>query len=182
MRRFDEILLVIGAASLAEDKTTLPDAASILALIESVEKKEGYELASAFRKKNEEQPGVGWSLLSQIFDFRFMAGKLEPFGPMVQMEGRRSMIPADLSDGELDAILGTLHTVACPEFQARAGDLLWLRRKDFKAARMAVAAYIEAGSRLEDPEDWYGKVRTRIAPCPANRREGRSAKVCSCAS
>jgi hypothetical protein len=53
-------------ASLAEDKTTLPDAASILALIESVEKKEDYELASAFRKKDEEQPGVGWSLLSQI--------------------------------------------------------------------------------------------------------------------
>jgi hypothetical protein len=141
-------------ASLAEDKTTLPDAASILALIESVEKKEDYELASAFRKKDEEQPGIGWSLLSQIFHFHFTAGKLEPFGPMLQMEGRRSMIPADLSDSELDAIQGTLHTVTDPEFQARVGDVLWLRRKDFKAARIAVAAYVQAGSRLEDPQRW----------------------------
>lgn len=140
--------------SLATHKTNLPDAASILALIAGVEKKEDYELASAFRRMDEEQPGVGWSLLSQIFHFDFMAGKLEPFEPMVQMEGRRSMIPADLSDSELDAIQGTINTVADPEFQARVGDLLWLRRKDFKAARMAVAAYIEAGSRLEDPEHW----------------------------
>ncbi|TPQ52973.1 hypothetical protein C2U72_00445 [Prosthecomicrobium hirschii] len=73
---------------------------------------------------------------------------------MWQMDGRRSMIPADLSHNDLDAIQCTLHTVADPEFQARVGDLLWLRRKDFKAARMAVAAYIEAGSRLEDPEHW----------------------------
>ena len=141
-------------APLAEDKTTFPDAASILALIESAEKKEDYEFSSAFRKKEEEQPGHGWSLLSQIFHFHFTAGKLEPFGPMVQMEGRRSMIPADLSDSELDAIQGALNTVTDSEFQARVGDLLWLRRKDFKAARMAVAAYIEAGSRLEDPEHW----------------------------
>jgi hypothetical protein len=128
--------------------------ASILASIESLEKKEDYELSSAFRKKDAEQPGLGWLLLSQIFDFHFTAGKLQPFGPMWQMEGRRSMIPADLSDSELDAIQRTLDTVVDPEFQARVGDLLWLRRKDFKAARMAVAAYIEAGSRLEDPEHW----------------------------
>lgn len=139
---------------MTEENNILPKAGLIFDLIKSLEKKRDREFASTFSKKDEEQPGVGWSLLSQIFHFHFTAKKLEPFGPMVQMEGRRSMIPADLSDSELDAIQGTLHTVADPEFQARVGDLLWLRRKDFKAARMAVAAYIEAGSRLEDPEHW----------------------------
>lgn len=139
---------------MSEDKAVLPDIASIRGLIEGVAGKEDHEFASAFRKKEEEQPGIGWSLLAQIFDFHFVAERMQPFGPMVQMDGRRSMIPADLSDGELDALRDTLKTVADPEFQARVADVLWLRRKDFEAARIAVTAYVEAGSRLEDPEHW----------------------------
>lgn len=141
-------------ASLAEEKTTLPDAASILASIESVEKKKDRSFASVFDEREKDHPNNGWGLLAQIFNMHFKNGKAEPFGPMWQMEGRRSLIPADLSDSQLDAIQSTLNTVADPEFQARIGDILWLRRKDFKAARMAVAAYIEAGSRLEDPQRW----------------------------
>ncbi len=139
---------------MAEDKTTLPDAASILASIENVEKKKDRNFASAFDRLEKNHPNNGWGLLAQIFNMHFKNGKAEPFGPMWQMEGRRSLIPADLSDGELDAIQGTLNTIADPEFRARIGDILWLRRKDFKAARIAVAAYIEAGSRLEDPQRW----------------------------
>ena len=140
--------------SLAEDKTTLPEAASILVSIESVEKKKDRKFAFAFEKLEKEHPNNGWGLLAQIFNMHFKNGKAEPFGPMWQMEGRRSLIPADLSNSELDAIQDTLNTVADPEFQARIGDILWLRRKDFKAARMAVAAYIQSGSRLEDPQRW----------------------------
>ena len=139
---------------MTDNKAMVPDKASILALIENIERKDDYEFSSAFRKKDEESPSKGWSLLSQIFNFHFTASKLEPFGPMWQMEGRQSIIPGDLSDAELDALQGMLHTVADPEFQARVGDILWIRRKDFKAARLAVAAYIESGSRLEDPERW----------------------------
>ncbi len=139
---------------MTKDKIIFPDFDAILAVIDQVEKKEDNQFAAAFRKKEEEEPGQGWKLLSQIFYYHFMAGQLEPFGPMWQTDGQRSLIPADLSDGELDAIQGTLKTVPDPEFQARAADILWLQRKDFKAARIAVAAYIETGSRLEDPEHW----------------------------
>lgn len=131
-----------------------PEPAAITTVIEASGAKEDYDLHVAFRKMDEEQSNVGWALLAHIFNFHFMAEKMEPFGPMVQMEGRRSMIPADLSNGELDALQDTLKAVPDPEFQARVGDVLWLRRKDFEAARIAVAAYIEAGSRLEDPEEW----------------------------
>ncbi len=140
--------------SLAESKAILPDAASISTVIEGVEKKEAYRFFTAFCSKAEEQPGTGWSLLTQIFHYPFMASKPEPFGPMLQADEHQSQISADLSENELDAICGTLNTVADPEFRARVGDILWLQRRDFKAAHIAVAAYIESGSRLEDLEHW----------------------------
>lgn len=73
---------------------------------------------------------------------------------MAVMNGKRSMIPIDLTDAQLDALQGTLETVDDPEYRARVGDTLWLRRRDVKAARIAVESYLESGKRLENPEHW----------------------------
>ena len=40
------------------------------------------------------------------------------------------------------------------EFTARIADVIWLRRRDVKAARLAVESYLASGKRLENPVNW----------------------------
>lgn len=116
---------------------------------------EDHQLSAAFRRKHESVPDSGWTLLAQIFDFLFRAENVnEPFSPMIVMGEQRSMIPTDLSEAELDELQASLKAVDDPEYRARVGDVLWLCRRDAKAARIAVEAYVAAGERVEDPEYW----------------------------
>jgi hypothetical protein len=136
-----------------------PSAAEICEVIKEAGGLEDQHLSTAFQKRNESPPNSGWALLMQVFGFHFRAGNVsEPFGPMMVMDGRRSMIPDDLSEAELDKLQSTLETVGDPEYRARVADVLWLRRRDAKAARVAVEAYIAAGMRVEDPEHWVGSM------------------------
>lgn len=64
------------------------------------------------------------------------------------------MIPEDLTDPQIDALQATLDTIADPEYRARIADVLWLRRRDAKAARVAVDSYLESGKKLEHPKHW----------------------------
>jgi len=132
---------------------SLPPHEIIRAVIETAESKEDHDLARAFNARDKIEPNLGWSILGQIFDFHFRAeNAAAPFGPMLVMDDRRSMIPDDLSDDQLDALRSTLDGVEDPEYRARIGDICWLRRRDANAARIAVEAYVASGTRLEDPE------------------------------
>jgi hypothetical protein len=74
-----------------------------------------------------------------------------PYLPvLVKEDGRRTVLPEDFSDDELDAIEAVLPDVAEPIIRARLSDILWLRRRNFRAARNAVDAYLLAAERLED--------------------------------
>lgn len=131
-----------------------PNAAEISAVIEASEKKHGRYLSRAFGNRSTAK-GDGWDLLQQVFNFHFRPSQLmEPFGPMSVFDGKRSMIPSDLSEEQLDQLQATLEGVADPEYRARVGDVLWLRRKDVKAARIAVEAYLEGGKNVEHPKNW----------------------------
>ena len=134
---------------------SLPTAEAIADTIAACDEKQDHDLANAFRKESEKDAERDWTLLAQIFDFHFKpANPSEPFGPMIVNGDRRSMIPADLTDAQLDCLQSNLESVADPEYQARVGDILWLRRRNVDAARLAVRSYINAGARLEDPEHW----------------------------
>lgn len=109
----------------------------------------------AFRKRRSGDADDGWNLLGQIFDFHFKPhNPTEPFGPMAIMEGKRSMIPDDLTDDQLEALKNTLDGIEVSEYRARVADTLWLRRHDPDAARIAVDAYLESATLLEDPHHW----------------------------
>jgi hypothetical protein len=137
----------------------LPPADVILGVIEECPQKEDHHLAAAFRKRSEADPTLGWQLLHDIFSFLFKADRVaEPFGPIMVMNGKRSMVPDDLTKSQLDALDAKLNAVDDPEFQSRIGDVLWLRRRDAKAARTAVMAYVASGVRLEDPEHWIASM------------------------
>lgn len=76
----------------------------------------------------------------------------EPLAPMWQRHDQRSAIPSDF-DPALPFLADILPHIDDPELKARVGDVVWLRRRDHKAAREAVTAYL-AAARLEDGEQW----------------------------
>jgi hypothetical protein len=116
---------------------------------------EDHAIATAFRARRDGPDGRVWGLLAEIFDIHFKPSDASnPFGPMWEGNGKRSMIPRDLKDEDLDALSATLHEIRDPEYRARIGDLLWLRRKDAAAARIAISEYLDSGRRVEDPAHW----------------------------
>jgi hypothetical protein len=77
-----------------------------------------------------------------------------PYQPMMVWNGKRSAIPEDLTATDLDALAGILTEIQDAEFQARVADILWVCRKDYKAAQKAVEAYIESSRVLETGDMW----------------------------
>jgi hypothetical protein len=68
--------------------------------------------------------------------------------------GNRSLVPEDLTSPDLDALSSILDEIKDPEFRARVADVLWVSRKDYKAAQKAVEAYIDSSSVLEADDMW----------------------------
>lgn len=138
----------------SEKMPPFPSAEDISSVIAACEKKYDFHLSRAFGERSVVK-GDGWHILQQVFNFHFKPRQLlEPFGPMMVGDGKRTMIPADLSDEHLQELQATFEDIDEPEYRARIGDVLWLRRKDPNAARIAVGAYLQAGKNLEHPEKW----------------------------
>ena len=77
------------------------------------------------------------------------------FGPMwSNIDGKRAIIPEDFVKADLDALRGILEEITLPEFRARVGDVLWENARDYKAAQIAVVAYLEAAAPDKNDEDW----------------------------
>jgi Domain of unknown function (DUF4209) len=120
---------------------------------------EDHAIAESFRSRRNGENGPAWDLLAQIFDFQFHPrDAAAPFGPMAMFDGKRSLIPDDLTDEQLDALENSLTNATDSEYRARVGDILWLRRKNAQAARKAIEAYVETGKRMEDPDNWVACV------------------------
>lgn len=76
-----------------------------------------------------------------------------PFGPkFTSPDGRRTMLPEDLTAGEMAAIQEIYPSVEDPELRGRLADVLWLASRDHHAAEAAVLAYLESTKRLENPD------------------------------
>ena len=138
----------------------VPPAHEIAAALQESGKKEDQDFADTFRLRHATEPERGWNLLQAVFGFLFQPNNASaPFRPMSVWEGRRSMIPSDLSDQQLSVLAQAAESVDDPEFRARILDVLWLRRRDVSAARAAVDAYLRSGSRLEHPENWVASMQ-----------------------
>lgn len=131
-------------------------------VIEEAEKKECHSYDSHFLAKAKEAAEIGneraeevWTLLGAICSFHMNAGnKDDPFGPMIVMQTGRSAIVADLSPEHLQALTEIFPDIQDPEMRARIGDVLWLTKRDFRAAVTTVDAYLESAIALEDPDEW----------------------------
>lgn len=94
-------------------------------------------------------------MLMGVFSMFFQFAKGQPFGPLAQWpDGRRTMLPEDLTEVELPQLEKTLSVSENPEFVARICDVLWIRRKDPVFARRAINAYLQSADEDKDNEMW----------------------------
>lgn len=115
--------------------------------------------AAAAEAANEAGNNLGnrvYRLLAAVASFLLSNARSDsPYAPMhMERDGRRSLIPDDLADGDLAALDGIVRTIDDHEFRARVADVLWIRRKDPAAARLAVSSFLRSASDLEGDSFW----------------------------
>ncbi len=78
----------------------------------------------------------------------------QPFIPMLVTPQQRSASVDDFTDAHLDFFAALAPDAADPEIRARLADVLWVRRRDFRIAGLAVEAYLESARTLERTGEW----------------------------
>lgn len=77
----------------------------------------------------------------------------EPFKPMMVWDGKRSALPDDLDEAQLDLLRRTLPLVEQRPMRARLADVLWMaNRSDHAMLGLAIDTYRAASL---DPDDWH---------------------------
>lgn len=130
--------------------------------VAEADEKECYQYASLFVRKMreaesaEEQTGFSvYRLLSQITSLQLRhESTTEPYGPISVIEGYRSSIIEDFSGEQLKVLEEIVSEIVDAELRARIADVIWFRLKNYRAALLAIDAYLESASNLEDPEHW----------------------------
>lgn len=77
-----------------------------------------------------------------------------PYGPLWRSGEERALMAEDLTDADLQALADVLSQIGDADLRARVGDILWECRRDHKAARIAVEAFLESAKRLQTGESW----------------------------
>lgn len=118
-----------------------------------------YKLREALREASRSHEGSdadlsrAFALLGLAFDASLVPSLVpDPFKPLIEWQGSRSVVPADFGAGHLDAIAAALGKHANdPAYDARLADVLWVcahgGRKDPANARRAIEGYL-ASARL----------------------------------
>lgn len=125
--------------------------------------KQCYEFSGVFSGAAKELQAAGDDLGYRVFSFlgsiaslsSHYSAKGNPYGPMWRGgNGERSFDTEDLVDPDLAALSEVLNEIRDPEFRARVADVLWVTKRDFKAARVAVSAFVESAQRLKTAKSW----------------------------
>ncbi len=98
----------------------------------------------------------------------------EPYGPAGIMDGRRSAIPNDLTDGDLNIVSALKLKTKEPLLRARLGDILWVRRHDHVAAKEASKDYVTAGKGFLNKENWIHGIQQFQRAMQLGHRLGRN--------
>jgi len=107
-------------------------------------------------------------LLMGVFSMYFQFAKGQPFGPLfIGADGRRTMMPEDLTEEELSRLEETLNVSNNPEFVTRICDVFWIRKRNPAYAKKAINAYLQSVDDDKDecwvPRSEWLKRATQIA-------------------
>lgn len=131
-------------------------------IVEECGEKECFAYSRLFFAKAREADAAGdqkrqelFTLLGAITSFMLKSdSKDEPFGPLAVFRNSRSAILDDLQDLHLDTLKEIVVEIKDHEMRARVADVLWITRRDFRMAELAVEAYLESAKNLENPKNW----------------------------
>lgn len=92
-----------------------------------------------------------YSLLNVVTSFMPNYDKRgNPYGSMWSgIDGKRSLNAEDLTDKDIDALRGIMEDVEDPECRARIADVVWVCKKDFQAAQIAIRAFLESARHFK---------------------------------
>lgn len=94
-----------------------------------------------------------WGVFSMFF--HFPEGQKHPFGPLASFpDGKRTMLPEDLTEKELVCLEELVNISQNFEFNSRIYDLLWIRRRNHQYAQKAFSAYLQLIEQRKDNTDW----------------------------
>jgi hypothetical protein len=131
-------------------------------IIDQCERKECYYYSEVLFKKALEAQNVGDKKLQEIYNLLGSITSMSlnpespviPFRPMVVMSNSRSAIVDDFSENHLEALGEIVFDISDSEIKSRFADVLWVRKKDFRFAQIAIESYLESANILEHPENW----------------------------
>lgn len=115
--------------------------------------------ADAAKERNAASDDLGhrvFSLLYVVASFHpNYDARGNPYGSMWSgFDGKRSLNAEDLAEADLKALGEILEEIRDPEFRARVADVLWVTKKNYKAARVAVDSFLESAERLKSDDVW----------------------------
>jgi hypothetical protein len=125
--------------------------------------KECWSYYEVFSKQAQELGAKGDTVGNRVYSFLQVVSSFlpktddmaEPYDSMWKgFNGRRALNPDDLVDEDLKALEEIMPEIDDPEMRARVADVVWIRCKNFKAAQIAVAAFLESAQRLRTADLW----------------------------
>lgn len=59
-----------------------------------------------------------------------------------------------ITDEHLNALKDWASEISDAELQARVADVLWIKKRDYRMAQLAIRSYLKSAQNLEDPKHW----------------------------
>lgn len=110
--------------------------------------------------KSEPQKAAVYRFLQVIVGFHpSFDTPSQPFVPMWQMEGKRSLIPSDLTPADIEAVRTLAKQTTNPALRARLHDVVWELTKDHVAGAEAATCYTTEAEALDVAGDWTFAVK-----------------------
>jgi len=120
--------------------------------IDSSESKECYAYFKVFSHRAQESGQAGNEREQAVFEILKTVSLLKINSNFDQEE--ISGFIKLLTPEDLDFLAEIAIEVSDPELQARITDILWSSRRNYRMAQLAVDAYLQSATVLEDPEKW----------------------------
>jgi hypothetical protein len=128
-----------------------------------------YEYVKIFRDRSTElaaqdqkEFALLFGLLAEVSSMWLDPRKSDSLGPLWEFNGQSSATPYNIKDEYIDLLAGLLPHLDDPELQARVADVLWLRKRDFRAGKQAIVSYLASAKLLRSSEDWEAHTFDRI--------------------
>lgn len=132
-------------------------------IISSEEIKENHDYSQSFYKAMQEAKDSGdekkeyiFKLLGDVTSYHLdLDSKENHFKPYWIMDGKRSASIEDLKESDLSFFEEIVEEINNPEIRSRIADVLWVRRKNYKRAILAIENYIEVYDKTDSVNSWY---------------------------